>query len=121
MSRWIRRLLVVTFVAAVHISVARGAAYQGIITHVYPSNGMVYVLVANGAFDGSQGNCPSPGNAMLFSLDPATAFGRALLSVALSAEVSGKTVWAAGDSVCTGGSPYGTSSEGLVGMDLKGQ
>ena len=58
---------------------------------------------------------------MIYSIDPSTPFGRSLVAVAISAKLSGRTVYAIGDGSCTGGAPFPSGvGEGLVGMDLKG-
>lgn len=94
------------------------AVYQGTVVNVAPFNGKVHIVVANGNFDGSPGACPS-GNAMIYGIDPNTAYGRAMVSVALTAKVTGRLVWAVGDANCEWGSPFG-QGEGLSGLDLKG-
>ena len=99
-------------------TVAISAQYQGTVANVTPYNGKVYVVVSNGNFSGDAGSCPA-GNAMIYIIDPATPFGQSLVAVALSAKLTGRLVWAVGDGVCSGGSPYGLG-EGLSGMDLKG-
>lgn len=95
------------------------ANYQGYVTSVYPYNTLVYVVISNGAFDGGSSTCRSATD-MVYSFDPSTAIGRAIMAVALTAKVSGVLVYAAGTSSCTTGSPFGGGSEGLRGMDLKG-
>lgn len=95
------------------------ANYQGYVTSVYPYNSLVYVVISNGAFDGSTSSCRSA-TTMVYSFNPDTGIGRALMAVALTAKVSGLLVYAAGTSSCTTGSPFGGGSEGLAGMDLKG-
>jgi hypothetical protein len=98
---------------------AHAANYQGTVTSVFPYNGAVFVVLNGGGFDGPASVCLAGGN-MVYRIDLTTVFGRALMATALSAKLSGKQVYAAGDGVCAG-TPYGASSaEGLVGMDLKG-
>ena len=101
-------------------SAAMAANYQGTISNVTPFNGKVFVIVSGGGFDGPSGTCPS-GSSMIYSADPSTIFGRTLVAVALSAKLSGRLVYAIGDGVCTGGSPFPNGvGEGLLGVDLKG-
>jgi hypothetical protein len=51
----------------------------------------------------------------------ASDFNKVMISIALSAKVTGIIVYMAGDGVCTNGNPYnGGGSEGLVYLDLKG-
>lgn len=103
-------------------SVATAAAYQGTISSVFPYNGLVYIALTGGGFDGAATNCQSGFNdVMIYAVDPGTPFGRALVSTALAARVSGKTVYAVGNGVCGNGNPYnGRSYETLNGLDLKG-
>lgn len=97
---------------------AHAANYQGTVVSVFPFNGAVFVVVNAGVFDGAASSC-SVGTSMVYRIDPNTSFGRTLVATALAAKLSGKQVYAVGDSVCW---PYNgaTSAEGLVGMDLKG-
>jgi hypothetical protein len=103
--------------------VAHATAYQGTVTNVsVSSNGAVaFVVVSNGGPAG--GSCPLNSNSMVFSipLSPATDAGKALLSLAMSAKVTGLLVYAVGDGNCTGTNIYnGGPSETLLIMDLKG-
>ncbi len=102
-------------------SQATAGSYQGLVTNVTPFNGKVYVVVANGGFDGAASSCAT-GNGIVYSFDPATPFGRSLLAVSLSAKLSGVLAYAIGDAICNGGSPFPPTGigEGLIGMDLKG-
>jgi hypothetical protein len=98
---------------------AHAANYQGTVVSVFPYNGAVFVVINAGMFDGPASACVA-GGVMVYRFDPSTPFGRTLMATALSAKLSGKQVYAAGDGVCHG-TPYPTSNaEGLVGMDLKG-
>jgi hypothetical protein len=115
--------IVAAAIFALAITLAHSAGnYQGTVTNVMPYKGSVYVLVANGGFDGAAqtSSCPF-GTNMVYSIDPNTPFGRTLVAVAISAKVTGRSVYAIGNGVCVG-SPYGggASGEGLLGMDLKG-
>lgn len=100
-------------------STAIAASYQGTISSVAPYQGKVYVVISNGYFDGAASSCPF-GSAMVYSIDPATPFGRSLVAVSLSAKLTGRVVYAIGDNTCAGGAPFPGAGEGLVGMDLKG-
>lgn len=97
---------------------ANAASYQGTVSHVWAFQGKVYLIVDNGAFDGSPGSCPTSSNAMQYVMDPATPYGRALMSIAMTAKVTGRLIYVAGDGACTSG-PGGTA-EGIVHMDFKG-
>jgi hypothetical protein len=116
-----RLLLPLLLLAACLSSSARASVYQGTVASVYPYQGMVYIVINNGAFGGAQTSCPVGVDGMVFVIDPTTAFGKVLMTTALSAKLTGKTVYATGDGNCGGWNPYnGKSNEGLIGMDLKG-
>ena len=97
---------------------ANAASYQGTVSHVWAYQGKVYLIVDNGGFDGSPGSCPSSANAMQYMMDPATPYGRALISIAMTAKVTGRLIYIGGDGICTNG-PGGTA-EGIAHMDFKG-
>lgn len=103
--------------ASAHVS---ATDFQGYVKSVFPANGKVYVYAAEGNTTGSSA-CSGNGSAMVYVIDPNTAFGRALFSVVLTAKVTGRLVYLAGDGAC---SPSAYSStlpgEGLVAADLKG-
>ena len=115
-------LVSAAFLALVITSPAESANYEGIVTHVAPLNGKVYVALGGGAFDGPASACQGNyGSSMVYSIDPNTPFGRSLVAVALSAKLSGLLVYAMGDGSCAWGNPFpGAMNEGMVGMDLKG-
>lgn len=122
MKRYIwlnKRTSIVALCALFLCPPAMAAAYQGIVTNVAPQDGKVYVLIDNGFFDGAPSSCARAAGDMVYAIDPGTAFGRAQLAVALSAKLTGRVVWIAGDGVCTAGSVFG-SSESLTVLDLKG-
>lgn len=102
--------------------VASAAAYQGTVVSVFPYNGIVYMALTGGGFDGAATSCQTGINdVMLYAVDPGTSYGRILVSTALAAKVSGKLVYAVGNGVCGNGNPYnGRSYETLLGLDLKG-
>lgn len=79
---------------------AQAANYEGKIVSVFSANGKVYVVVNSGAFDGAPSPCTSQSGMMIYALDPASSFGRALFAVALTAKVSERRVYVAGDGVC---------------------
>ena len=90
------------------------------MTNVAAYYGKVVVAMGSGGFDGPPSSCSVSNGAMLFWLDPTTPFGKTLLSLALSAKLSGKTIYATGDGLCSDAAPFpGVSSERLLGMDLK--
>jgi hypothetical protein len=101
---------------------ASAAAYQGTVVSVFPYNGIIYIALTGGGFDGAATGCQTGMNdVMLYAVDPSTSFGRILVSTALAAKVSGKLVYAVGNGVCGNGNPYnGRSYETLLGLDLKG-
>jgi hypothetical protein len=101
---------------------ASAAAYQGTVVSVFPYNGIIYIALTAGGFDGAATSCQTGINdVMLYAVDPNTSFGRILVSTALAAKVSGKLVYAVGNGVCGNGNPYnGRSYETLLGLDLKG-
>jgi hypothetical protein len=102
---------------------AHAANYQGVVSNVTPYNGRIYVAIGEGGFDGAASACAvgSVGMGMIYAIDPATAFGRSLVTVALAAKLTGKLVYAIGDGACAAGAPFpGGTGEGLAGMDLKG-
>jgi hypothetical protein len=97
------------------VSVSSAAAYQGWVKNVHASGNKVFILVADGGFDGPSGSCPLPGGAgMVYAIDPSTAIGKAQLAIALAAKLSGTLVWAAGAGACESG------AEPLGNLDLKG-
>jgi hypothetical protein len=97
---------------------ANAASFQGIVSHVWGAQGKIYLIVDNGAFDGSPGSCPASANSMQYVMDPATPFGRALISIAMTAKVTGRLIYVAGDGNCAGWA--GGTAEGIVHMDFKG-
>jgi hypothetical protein len=120
-----RRLAITVAAAALsfHALNAGATVYQGYVTNVTASFGVVYIYVGNGTYGGSQGNCPL-GTGMVYSIavsPTANDFNKTLIAIALSAKSTGLVVYAAGDGVCTNGNPYnGGGSEGLSYLDLKG-
>ena len=97
---------------------SHATSYQGTVSNVWAYGTKIYVIVGDGAFDGSSGSCPLAGNKMMFAIDPGTAYGRALLSIVLTAKVTGRLAYVAGNGVCEGGP--GNNAEGLASIDFKG-
>ncbi len=97
---------------------AIASAYQGKVTHVFAHAGKVFVTVANGAFDGPV-SCTTTTDHMMLWIDPATDYGKAMISIALTAKTTDKLTWVGGDNTCITG-PGNRTSEQLVSMDLKG-
>jgi len=97
------------------------SAYQGQVLSVTPYNGLVYVNVGNGGFDGASSACPN-GSSMVYSFAPTTPFGNSMLAVLLSAKLTGRVVYMYGNGNCVMGTPYSGSigSETLGGVDFKG-
>lgn len=113
----VARYLMVLALAGLPIGVS-ASAYQGVVSNVWPHGGKVFVFLSSGSFDGAPSACPASGGRAFYSLDPNTAFGRALMATALSAKLSGRVVWVQGNGACAP-SPLG-DSESLNGIDLKG-
>lgn len=111
--------LLIALASSTHCAMA--ASYQGYVSNVMAFNGSVYVAIGGGNFDGAAGSCAN-GSGMIYSIDPSTPGGKALLALAISAKLTGKLVYSIGSGACTPGSPFGggSSSEVLQGLDLKG-
>ena len=94
--------------------------YQGVITNVTPYGGTIYVVVANGGFDGAASPCPN-GSSMIYSFVPTAPFGTSMLAVLLSAKLTSRLVYMYGNGQC-GPAPYGggMGAETLLGVDFKG-
>lgn len=118
LNRIIESFLCALALGSIHFSAA-AASYQGYVSNVYAVNGSVFVLVNNGAFDGQPSACPT-GSGFWLRADPASPFGRSLISLATAAKLTNKLVWVSGDGSCTAGGGGLPSSEGLTGFDLKG-
>jgi hypothetical protein len=119
----VKLVLAITSIGCIFApSAAWAAAYQGTIVSVFSYNGLVYIILTGGGFAGAATSCQSGFNdGMVYAVDPGTSFGRVLISTALAAKVSGKTVYAVGNGACGNGNPYnGQSYETLNGLDLKG-
>ena len=103
-------------------SIAHASSYQGTLTNVTPYNSLVFLGVSGGGFDGGASSCFANATSMVYSFDPSTAQGKAILAAALSAKLTGRLVYIYGNAVCPGaGNPYnGQGSENMIGIDLKG-
>lgn len=97
---------------------AISSAYQGKVINVFAYSGKVFVTVANGAFDGPV-SCTTTTTNMVLWIDPTTAYGKTLVSIALAAKTTGGLVWAGGDNACITG-PGAVASEQMVMIDFKG-
>ncbi|MDH5325952.1 MAG: hypothetical protein OEZ68_00625 [Gammaproteobacteria bacterium] len=106
-------------VAGLFLPQANGHAgsYQGRVTNVFAYNNKVYVFVKNGNFDNNN-TCTGSVQSLTLWLDPQSDYSKAMLSIALTAKTTDKTVWVAGNNVCTG-APSGYA-EGMLAIDLKG-
>lgn len=94
-------------------------SYQGTVSNVYANGGLIHVIVSAGSFDsGNSGPCLSLSGNGVYSIDPATSYGRAMVAIAITAKATGRLVWVAGNGTCT--SAGGTAAESLVSIDLKG-
>lgn len=120
------RWLVISILLSMWIVSAQATVYQGIVTNVTAVSGTIYIIVNNGTFGpagaGSCGTGYPTGMVYSIAVTPsASDFNKVMISIALSAKVTGIIVYMAGDGVCTNGNPYnGGGSEGLVYLDLKG-
>lgn len=94
------------------------SAYQGKVTNVFAHAGKVFVTVAGGAFDGPV-SCTTTTDYIMLWIEPGTSYGKALISIALTAKTTDRLTWVAGDSTCIPG-PSGITTEQLTSMDLKG-
>ena len=99
-------------------SLSLAGSYQGQITSVFAYGGKVFLKVENGTWDDSN-TCTGRNNRLDVWLDPATDFGKALLSIALVAKTTDKQVWVVGNARCSDEGPLGRTEQ-LIGMDLKG-
>ncbi len=84
--------------------------YQGIVTSVFAAGGIVLVTVTNGS-----GQLICSGVAQ-FWVDLSTDFGRAQLSIAMTAKASGAQVYVQGNGVCSPAWPY-NNTEQLVAIN----
>jgi len=99
---------------------ASASSFQGNVTNFSPSNGKVFVVVSGG-FSGAATACANnSASLMMYWIDPATAYGRALMATALSAKLTDKLIYLQGDGTCTSGSVFGREGEALTTTDLKG-
>ena len=112
-----RFLLLVGIAAALACPSTYASSYQGTVVDTYAAGGNIYIILDSGAF-GSPNTCAN-GARGIYGIDPTTPYGRAMLSIALTAKVTGRLVWAAGDGNCTP-TVLGVPVENLVQIDLKG-
>ncbi|WP_148049864.1 hypothetical protein [Gallaecimonas pentaromativorans] len=99
-------------------SICFAAAYQGKVANVFASSNKVYIFVNKGYFDNSS-SCTGETSYFVLWLDPSTDYGRAMLSIALTAKTSKTLVWVSGDNNCSIG-PSSHKAEKLLSIDLKG-
>jgi len=111
------RILICAFFAVVFSCASFAGSYQGTVKSVFAYNGKIYVLMREGHYDNAN-TCTGNANQFHAWVDPSTEFGKALISIALAAKVSGKVVWAAGNNSCSAGA-LGLA-EHLIALDLKG-
>jgi len=108
----------VIFIAMVILSsTANAGSYQGYITNVFAHSGKIFILVKNGTF-GNSTTCTGFTDRLSLWIDPSTDYGKALISISLTAKSSNKLVWVTGSTTCITG-PLG-NSEQLSAIDLKG-
>lgn len=98
-------------------SASYAGSYQGKVSNVFAYNGKVFVYVDSGSYDNSN-TCTGSSSQLTLWLDPATDYGKALLSIVLTAKLSDRLVWVVGTNSCLAG-PGGQAEE-LLGIDLKG-
>ena len=92
---------------------ANAAYYQGVVTSVQANGGKVLVVVSNGS---GSGLC---GSTAVFYLDPTVEYEKVMLSIAMSARVTGLLVWVGADDTCQTAWPI-TNTQHMVAIDLKG-
>lgn len=95
---------------------AHAAAFQGQVVSVYAINNNMLLTLGSGSYDGPAASCGNGGSYVLVWFDPATPYGRTLLSLALSAKLTGRVVYAT--STSTTCASHGL--EMLQHLDLKG-
>jgi hypothetical protein len=106
------------FIAAASLcSGAQANSMQANISALFQLSGKVYVQMTSVAWDGQQTTC-TPATP-LYMIDPATAVGRAQLSLVLTAKEANHRVYLVGDGVCVGGGPMGFLAESLIGIQLQ--
>jgi len=104
-------------VFAMLASDAYAGSYQGQITHVFAYVGKVYIDVQDGGFDNPT-TCTGSSDHLALWVDPSTDFGKALVSISLTAKSTGRVVWVSGNNTCITG-PLG-ASEQMLAIDFKG-
>lgn len=99
------------------VSESEAGSYQGEVTNVFAYGSKVFVTVKNGSFDNST-TCTGSTTELKLWLDPSTDYGKALLSIVLTAKTTERVVWTLGSNSCISG-PTGQAEE-LSAIDLKG-
>ena len=89
------------------------ADYQGIVTSVQASGGKVLIRMGNGT---GTGLCSTP---PVFYLDPAVEYDKIMLTLALSAKLSGLLTYVAASGTCETAWPL-NGAQKLQDIDLKG-
>src|ERR1700760_1201757 len=74
------------------VGTASAANYQGLVSHGTPLNGHGFLAANPGGFDGAASTCFTSATTMVYSFDPSTAIGKAILAAALSAKLTNKQV-----------------------------
>lgn len=92
-------------------------SYQGKVSNVFAYSDKVFVFVSEGFYD-DPNTCTDRTDRLSLWIDPATDYGKALLSISLTAKTTGRLVWAGGSNSCIAGP--GGNSEQLTTIDLKG-
>jgi len=87
--------------------------YQGYVTDVMASGGIILVTLTNGS---GQLSC---GTTAQFWVDPSTAFGQSQISLAVTAKATGTLVYVQGNGTCSTAWPY-NNTEQLATLDWKG-
>ncbi|HEY0342500.1 MAG TPA: hypothetical protein VGC34_16990 [Steroidobacteraceae bacterium] len=106
-STFVRILASLAWVGAAHAS---QGSYQGTVTSVFATGGIVLVTVSNGA-----GQLICSGVAQ-FWVDPSTDFGRTQMALAMAAKASGALVYVQGNGACSTAWPY-NNTEQLVALN----
>ena len=95
---------------------ANASAYQGQVVSVYAINNSMLITLGSGAFDGPAAGCANAGSSVSYYFDPNTPYGRTLLTLALSAKLTGRLVYASAAASTCGSAGF----EQLQHLDLKG-
>jgi hypothetical protein len=91
-------------------------AYQGKVTNVFAWNGKIFVHFTEG---GTADYCSQSLDRYIAWIDPESEYGKTMITLAISAKLSGRLVWVAGNGSCISAGS-GRYAEVLTAIDLKG-